>query len=52
MNAPKQKTVPDLTADERKAWRNLNRNTEVVMQDADKVSAVVLMSLERYIEEA
>ena len=49
MNAPEQKTVPSLCADERKALRNPKRNTEVVIREADKGSAVVIMSRERYI---
>ena len=32
--------------------RNLKRNTEVVIREADKGSAVVVMSRERYIAEA
>ena len=52
MNAPEQKNFPNLTADERLALRNLKRNTEVVIREADKGSAVVVMSRERYIAEA
>ena len=52
MNAPEQKTIPNLTADECQALRNLMRNTEVVIGEADKGSAVVIMSRECYIAEA
>ena len=52
MNAPEQKNIPNITADERQALRNLKRNTEVVIREADKGSAVVVMSRERYIAEA
>ena len=52
MNAPEQKTVPNLTADERQALRNPKRNTEVVIREANKRSAVAVMSRERYIAEA
>ena len=52
MNAPEQKTVPNLTADERQALLSLRRNTEVAIQEANKGSAVVGMSRERYIAEA
>ena len=52
MNAPEQKNIPSLTADERQALRNHKRNTEVVLREADKGSAVVVMSRERFIAEA
>ena len=52
MNAQEQKTIPNLTADERQALRNHKRNTDVVIREADKGSAVVVMSRERYILEA
>ena len=52
MNAPEQKNIPSLTSDERQALRNHKRNTEVVIREADKGSAVVVMSRERYIAEA
>ena len=53
MNAPKQQQkIPNLTADERLALRNLKQNTEVVIREADKGSAMVVMSRERYIAEA
>ena len=35
-----KKTVPNLTADERRYLRNLKRNTEVVIREADNESAV------------
>ena len=47
-----KKNIPNLTADERLALRNLKRNTEVVIREADKGPAVVVMSRERYIAEA
>ena len=46
MNAPEQKNIPNLTADELQALRNPKRNTEVVIREAD------VMSRERYIAEA
>ena len=49
MNVPEQKHI---TADERQALRNIKRNTDVVIREADKGSAVVVMSRERYIAEA
>ena len=52
VNAHEQKNIPNITADERQALRNLKRNTEVVIREADKWSAVVVMSRERYIVEA
>ena len=52
MNAPEEKNIPSRTADERQALRNHKRNTEVVIREADKGSAVVDMSRERYIAEA
>ena len=52
MNAPEQKNIPNLTADKRLALRNHKRNTDVVIREADKGSAVVVMSCERYIAEA
>ena len=52
MNAPDQKNIPSPTADERLALRNHKRNTEVVIRVADKGTAVVVMSCERYIAEA
>ena len=52
MNAPEQKNIHSLTADERQALRNHERNTEVVIREADKGSAVVVMSREHYIAEA
>ena len=52
MNAPEEKNIPNITADERQALRNRKRNTEVVIREADKGSAVVVMSRERYIAEA
>ena len=51
-NAPEQKTVPNLTADERQALHNHKRNTEVVIREIDKGSAVAVMLRERYIAEA
>ena len=47
-----KKNIPNLTVDERLALRNPKRNTEVVIREADKGSAVVVMSHERYIAEA
>ena len=44
--------IHSLTADERQALRNHKRNTEVVIREADKESAGVLMSRECYIAEA
>ena len=44
MNAPEQKTVPILTADERHSLLYLKRNTEVIIQEADKGFDVVIMS--------
>ena len=52
MNAPEQKNIPNLTADERQALRNHKQNTKVVIRETDKGSAVVVMSRERYIAEA
>ena len=52
INAPEQINIPSLTADERQALRNPKRKTEVVIREADKGSAVVVMSRERYIAEA
>ena len=52
MNAPEQKNIPNLTADERQVLRNHKRNTEVVIRETDKGSAVVVMSRDRYIAEA
>ena len=46
---PNKITVPSLTADERQALRNLKRNTEVVIREAD---IAVIMSRERRIAEA
>ena len=51
MNAPEQKNIPILTADERQALRSHKRKTEVVIREADKGSAVVVMSRKRYIAE-
>ena len=51
MNAPEQKTVPSLTADERQALRNLKRNTEVLIREADKGSELAIMSRGRHIAE-
>ena len=36
MNAPEQRNIPSLTADERQAFCNHKRNTEVVIREADK----------------
>ena len=47
-----KKNIPNLTADERLDLCNPKRNTEVVIREADKGSAVVVMSRERYIAEA
>ena len=52
MNAPEQKTVPNLTANKRQALRNFKQNTEDVIQEADIWSVVVAMSCESYIAEA
>ena len=52
MNVQSKKNIPSLTADERQAMRNLKRNTEVVIREADKGSAVVVMSRVRCIAEA
>ena len=52
MNAPEQINFPSFTADERQAIRNTKRNTEVLVREADKGSAVVVISRERYIAEA
>ena len=52
INASEQKNIPNLTADERLALRSHKRNTDVVIREADKGSAVVVMSRERYIAEA
>ena len=52
MNAPEHKNIPNITADERQALHNHKRNTEVEIREADKGSAVVVMSRERYIAEA
>ena len=49
MNAPERKTIPNHTSDERQTLRNTKRNTEVVIREADKGSAVVIVSRERYI---
>ena len=49
MNAPEQ-NIFNLTADERQALRSLKRNTEVVIREADKGSAVVVMSRERTLQ--
>ena len=49
MNASEQKTIPSITADERHDLRNPKQNTEVVIQEVDKGSAVVIMSCEHYI---
>ena len=49
INALEQKTTPCLIADERHALRNHRRNTEAVIREADKGSAVVIMSRERCI---
>ena len=47
-----KKNIPNITTDERQALRNPKRNTEVVIREADKESAVVVMSRERYIAKA
>ena len=47
-----QKNIPSLTADERLALRSHKRNTEVVIREADKGSAVVVKYRKRYIAEA
>ena len=52
MIATEQKTVPNLTDDERQALRNRKPITEVVLREADKGSAVVVMSRKRCITEA
>ena len=49
INAPPKKIVRNLPADERQALRNHKRNTEVVIREADKGSALVIMPCERYI---
>ena len=36
MNAPEQKNIPNLTADERQGLRNHKRNTEVVIREANQ----------------
>ena len=46
------KNIPSLTADEPQALRNHKQNTEVVIREADKWSAVAVISHERYIAEA
>ena len=46
------KIIPSLSTDVRQALRNHKRNTEVVIREADKGSAVVVISRERCIAEA
>ena len=52
MNAPEQRHIPSHPDDKRQALRSHMRNTEVVIREADKGLAVVVMSRERYIAEA
>ena len=52
MNFTEKKNIPNLTADERQALCNPKRNSEVVIREAYKESAVVIMSRESYIAKA
>ena len=52
MNALEQINISSLTTFERQALRNPKRNTAVVIREAKKGSAEVVMSCERYIAEA
>ena len=52
INEPEEKIVLSLTANERQPLRKHTRNAEVVIREADKLSAVVIMSRECCIAEA
>ena len=51
MSSPEQKTVSNLTADERQVLRSPKPNAKFVIREADKGSAVVVISRECYIAE-
>ncbi|KAJ8035022.1 Fibroblast growth factor receptor 2 [Holothuria leucospilota] len=51
MSAPERKTVPNLTSEERQALRALQQNNDIIIREADKGSAVVVMPRDRYIAE-
>jgi hypothetical protein len=52
MRAPELKSYSNLSSDEKTALATLKRNHRVVIREADKGSAVVIMDRERYISEA
>ena len=52
MQAPETKTFPNLTSAERTALAKLKNDPQLVIREADKGSAVVIMDRQRYILEA
>ncbi|KAJ8032026.1 hypothetical protein HOLleu_25430 [Holothuria leucospilota] len=51
MNAPEQRAFSNLSVDERAALNDLKANCDIVIREADKGSAVVVMDRDLYIKE-
>jgi hypothetical protein len=48
MSSPEQKAFPNLAKEERQALKELKNNKNIIIREADKGSAVVLMDRTRY----
>jgi peptide-methionine (R)-S-oxide reductase len=52
MNSTEQRSFANLSKDERRAVKDLQRNSDIIIREADKGSGVVIMDKERYLAES